>query len=668
MEVGGKGKKFKNKNQYPETTSYRNNPANTTTFYITNFPDDVNDLWKSFARYWRVGEVYIPAKTDRHGKRFGFARFADVDNVQSLLEKIEGTWIGTFKIRANISRFKRGDVGEDLAAKHVGAETTIRQGEEERDQVESTFKHALVMGGKKQIPVIDAGRKKIILNRPIVQKSNNTALLRLKLYKATFHRLNQCFVGFLREEMEPVKLQMLIAMEGFQLIKSASLGVDVFLLSSSQQEGVKNALAVNQDWWNRWFSEIKRWNPHLVPAGGSSRSSIKGWRSEAAGSNLGWVDGGSDGESGDELLDPLCNNRSQPPTMPVRVSEERGSGDLVMETDAKKQDVVRRCQEGKLTCEEDESGRLQEKVFGVDYEVGSLSTTHVDIGPPTLGLNSFLDLGNGVLEITTKEGVDLNYFPLLNGGCSLGPIGPNPSHVDLELCCVNRLKDKQIGFLAWQESLLASSCPSGNVSNLVKDFKTGHKERDGKKKYAAEFGCLTKCERFAKAVRGGKGARKGKKKGRKIGSSLENGEHEESISNDSLDQVELRPKGKRSSIPILALQVVLTEGDSNRVYDAGSEAGGFNLNNFVDGILSSAVMGGLLVAYPIFASLAKSVNPFRLIGVGSLAAPFIDDNAPASQKTTWLTIFTCVYHWDTHLSISMVVLLEVILVGVMHFG
>ncbi|KAK7368882.1 hypothetical protein VNO80_10915 [Phaseolus coccineus] len=106
--------------------------------------------------------------------------------------------------------------------------------------------------------------------------------------------------------------------------------------------------------------------------------------------------------------------------------------------------------------------------------------------------------------------------------------------------------------------------------------------------------------------------------------------------------------------------------------------GDFKLNNFEDGVLSSAFMVGLLVASPIFASLAKSVNPFRLIGVGlsvwtlatlccgfsfnfwsiavcrmlvgvgeasfiSLAAPFIDDNAPASQKTVWLgTFYMCI--------------------------
>ncbi|KAF6142110.1 hypothetical protein GIB67_037028 [Kingdonia uniflora] len=102
--------------------------------------------------------------------------------------------------------------------------------------------------------------------------------------------------------------------------------------------------------------------------------------------------------------------------------------------------------------------------------------------------------------------------------------------------------------------------------------------------------------------------------------------------------------------------------------------GDFNLNYFQDGVLSSAFMVGLLVASPIFASLAKSHNPFRLIGVGlsvwtfataacgcsfdfwsiticrmlvgvgeasfiSLAAPFIDDNAPVAQKTAWLAMF-----------------------------
>ncbi|XP_075505142.1 putative sphingolipid transporter spinster homolog 2 isoform X1 [Primulina tabacum] len=102
--------------------------------------------------------------------------------------------------------------------------------------------------------------------------------------------------------------------------------------------------------------------------------------------------------------------------------------------------------------------------------------------------------------------------------------------------------------------------------------------------------------------------------------------------------------------------------------------GEFDLTNFEDGVISSAFMVGLLVASPIFASSANSFNPFRLIGVGltvwtfavtlcgfsqnfwtvavgrmlvgvgeasfiSLAAPFIDDNAPVARRTAWLGAF-----------------------------
>ncbi|KAL7583542.1 hypothetical protein Lser_V15G45948 [Lactuca serriola] len=114
--------------------------------------------------------------------------------------------------------------------------------------------------------------------------------------------------------------------------------------------------------------------------------------------------------------------------------------------------------------------------------------------------------------------------------------------------------------------------------------------------------------------------------------------------------------------------------ESNVCSDGSGIQGSFDLSNFKDGILASAFMVGLLIACPIFASLAKSVNPFRLIGVGlsvwtlavvgcgfsvdfwsiticrmlvgvgeasyiGLAAPLIVENAPVSERTLWLGIF-----------------------------
>ncbi|CAH2043307.1 unnamed protein product [Thlaspi arvense] len=115
--------------------------------------------------------------------------------------------------------------------------------------------------------------------------------------------------------------------------------------------------------------------------------------------------------------------------------------------------------------------------------------------------------------------------------------------------------------------------------------------------------------------------------------------------------------------------------DAKGLCSAGTGIQGeFNLTNFEDGLLSSAFMVGLLVASPIFAGLSKRFNPFKLIGVGltvwtlaatgcgfsynfwmiaafrmfvgvgeasfiSLAAPYIDDSAPAARKNLWLGLF-----------------------------
>ncbi|KAL4581055.1 hypothetical protein LXL04_017263 [Taraxacum kok-saghyz] len=103
--------------------------------------------------------------------------------------------------------------------------------------------------------------------------------------------------------------------------------------------------------------------------------------------------------------------------------------------------------------------------------------------------------------------------------------------------------------------------------------------------------------------------------------------------------------------------------------------GEFRINNAEDGVLSSAFMVGLLIASPIFASMAKRFfNPFRLVATGlsiwtlaaigcgvsigfwtitvcrmlvgvgeasfiSLAAPFIDEKAPPKQRSVWLGVF-----------------------------
>jgi hypothetical protein len=48
-----------------------------------------------FLKYGRVGEVYLPKKLDKRGKRFGFVKFKEVE---VLSEKLRDVWMGSYKL------------------------------------------------------------------------------------------------------------------------------------------------------------------------------------------------------------------------------------------------------------------------------------------------------------------------------------------------------------------------------------------------------------------------------------------------------------------------------------------------------------------------------------------------------------------------------------------
>jgi RNA recognition motif-containing protein len=78
-----------------------------TSFFFSNFPEDITELelWQRFARFGRVGDVYIPKRVDKQGRRFGFVKYRDVKDATDLLRSISDIWFGSFKLRVNRSKF-----------------------------------------------------------------------------------------------------------------------------------------------------------------------------------------------------------------------------------------------------------------------------------------------------------------------------------------------------------------------------------------------------------------------------------------------------------------------------------------------------------------------------------------------------------------------------------
>nr|GEV57284.1 RNA-directed DNA polymerase, eukaryota [Tanacetum cinerariifolium] len=77
--------------------------------FVTNFPDGygAKDLWNTCKLYGHVVNIFIPDRRTKVGKRFGFARFIKVFDIDRLINNLCTVWVGRNKIHANVERVQR---------------------------------------------------------------------------------------------------------------------------------------------------------------------------------------------------------------------------------------------------------------------------------------------------------------------------------------------------------------------------------------------------------------------------------------------------------------------------------------------------------------------------------------------------------------------------------
>jgi hypothetical protein len=270
-ERGREGGKHGEKNfkSNPEVVGYRNNIERTTSYFITNFPPEIyaSDLWKLFSRYWKVGEVYIPDKLDKTGKRFSFARFEDVNDRQMLLQKIEETWIETYKPRANLPKFTRGEGVKKPSPTVHGVKTTMT---DHRIQGSSkSFKEVVQGGNRVNINKQNSWVVKTKVKRKsrLIKEEQRAGIMEIEAESQNLEKLAGSYVGTLREIAEVDSIQTTIWMEGFQQIQAITLGMDLILLNSTVEGEIQRAYESNKLWWGRWFLSLTPWRPDIRPRG-----------------------------------------------------------------------------------------------------------------------------------------------------------------------------------------------------------------------------------------------------------------------------------------------------------------------------------------------------------------------------------------------------------------
>jgi hypothetical protein len=215
----------------------------TTSFFFTNIPDDATSetLWKLFLKFGRVMEVYIPRKLDKRGRRFGFVKYKEVNDVELLSEKLQEVWLGSFKLLVNRSRFARTDSKEASSGRdnEVGKRSTFQPKDAE---VGRSFKTALVGGGAQQ----------------------KTMVMKVPVNEELCKELQGSMVGTLAREKDVRRIQTTLYMEGFRSITVTNMGGNMVLMRSPVEGDIARLLRSKNECLQYYFSEIKPWNPGML--------------------------------------------------------------------------------------------------------------------------------------------------------------------------------------------------------------------------------------------------------------------------------------------------------------------------------------------------------------------------------------------------------------------
>ncbi|XP_058776191.1 uncharacterized protein LOC131650502 [Vicia villosa] len=222
-----------------------------TSIYFSEIPDFfvAKELFELFGCIGRVVEVSISPRRNNIGKRFGFARFADVEDERLLAVRVDNVIIDGKKIHANLPRFQRqaaarGSIGREKFEVPVnrfeGRKATWR---DKRSFAEVVNKDRETGGRKSE----DQGLSFCYKSKEEIRE-----------------RLNKAYVGKVIVSGSAYNIQTHFEMEGFFAIKVSPMGGNLCLLEEMEDGYIEDLIGEGETWWRTWFSEIKKWEEDRV--------------------------------------------------------------------------------------------------------------------------------------------------------------------------------------------------------------------------------------------------------------------------------------------------------------------------------------------------------------------------------------------------------------------
>jgi hypothetical protein len=241
----------------------------STSFFFTNFPEEVGwgDLWKLFAKYGSVCDVFILKKVDKWGRKFGFVKFKEVKEVEALSKKLEDVWWEKYKLRINRARFRKGEKPEVATVEQQQPSRTLAVNEVLVND-DQTFK--LILQGKTGVEGVQVDKDGMVVNADGGRRKNrclslgDLVPLELVVQESTVRALNQSLVGFFKETMDFQSFSDRLVMEGHHEVKAVYMGGNMVLLQCVCDGELEEVKKLNQKWWDHCFTKLIPWKPNLL--------------------------------------------------------------------------------------------------------------------------------------------------------------------------------------------------------------------------------------------------------------------------------------------------------------------------------------------------------------------------------------------------------------------
>jgi hypothetical protein len=201
-----------------------------------------------------VGEVFIPAKVDKQGNRFGFVKYREVKDAKELLRSISNIWIDSFKLRINLSKFlKRTEHGEGKRVEPSAANLNSSDG---KTQQGKSFKSALFDDEEVRRKI--GGSTKMTV--PVVVPE---IVWEVEVEEDRMMKLEGAYVGYLVEDRDIQTIQNNFRMDGYNGLNVTAMGHLMVLLWSDRVGEVKEVVETVGGWCSL-FEKIVPWSPELV--------------------------------------------------------------------------------------------------------------------------------------------------------------------------------------------------------------------------------------------------------------------------------------------------------------------------------------------------------------------------------------------------------------------